>query len=79
MSWEHNRYRAVCRSCGHEGVCIQSSDDWCRHATRYEGFEEVRPSETEVGRKRTDSRDMKARCPVCGGGEIEQKEHLGSF
>lgn len=75
MSWEHNHYTATCDACGHEGVCIKSSDDWGRSATRFEGFENVAPDSYAVGRKRVGADDMRPKCQNCGGASIT----IGAF
>jgi len=67
MSWEHIRYRATCDGCGHEGVCIRSSDDWGRSETKFEDFIERAPSAYAVGRRRADANDMLPECPQCAG------------
>ena len=77
MSWEHIHYRAVCNGCGHEGVCIQSSDDWNRSESTYEGFDLRSPSDYAVARKRVGANDMLAQCPKCGGTTITHGEMLG--
>ena len=69
MSWEHHHYVATCAGCGHEGVCVKSSDDY-RSETKYEGFTNEEPDETAVARKRVGARDMRPVCPECGGTEI---------
>ena len=69
MGWEHDRYQATCAACGRTGTVIISSDDWGRSARRYEGFENVEPSSTAVGRLRQDRQEMNGRCP-CGSNEI---------
>lgn len=69
MGWEHDYYRATCAKCGRTGAVIISSDDWGRNARRYEGFENVEPSNTVVGRLRQDRREMNGLCP-CGSNEI---------
>lgn len=70
MSWEYDHYKATCGSCGHEGECIKSSDDWNRFETSYVGFTNNEPDATAIGRKRADRRDSKPVCPKCGGTEI---------
>ena len=65
MGWEHDRYEAVCASCGKVGFVIESSDDWGRFARRYEGFENREPDPTAVGRKRSDARQPIGQCS-CG-------------
>ena len=62
MSWEYERYEAVCAVCGHAGVCVRGSDDWGRSSTTWVGFDSREPDPTEVGRKRTDRRDLVAIC-----------------
>lgn len=75
MSWEHTRYEARCEGCGRVGVCIRSSDDWNRSATRWEGFDSTPPNATAVGRKRVDVRDLEAVC-TCGDTRIVVGEIL---
>jgi len=75
MSWDYTRYRARCTTCGHIGVCLQGSDDWGRSSTKWEGFESCPPDPTEVARKKTDARNMRARCK-CGSTEILVEERL---
>ena len=69
MGWDHDNYEATCAKCGRTGTMVVSSDDWGRSARRYEGFENVEPSNTAVGRARQDRREMNGRC-VCGSTEI---------
>ena len=69
MSWDHNRYKATCRKCGRQGVCIESSDDWNRSETRWEGFAEIAPSAEAIYRKRYDARDRIPQCE-CGSSDI---------
>jgi hypothetical protein len=38
MSWEHNYYSAVCKSCGRQGERISSSDDWGNHEISWVNF-----------------------------------------
>jgi len=71
MGWEHDRYEATCRACGKTGTVTVSSDDWGRNARSYEGFENVDPSSTAVGRARQDRRQMNGRC-ACGSTDIAQ-------
>jgi len=52
MSWEYTKRKAKCVKCGHEGFCIEGSDDWMRSSTRWEGFKEERPSSTRVRDRR---------------------------
>jgi hypothetical protein len=75
MSWDHERYAATCADCGKTGIVIESSDDWGREARRYEGFENVEPHATAVGRKRQDARQMNAKCS-CGSSNILVGERL---
>ena len=70
MSWEYTKYKAKCLDCGNEGICIQGEDDWFRQSTRWEGFKNVEPDATAVGRKRSDSRDKRPFC-MCGSMNIE--------
>jgi hypothetical protein len=70
MSWEYSEYEAVCRECGRRGICIEGSDDWGRHSTRWVGFENREPHPYAVGRKRADARDMVPVC-VCGSSKIK--------
>lgn len=65
MSWEHTHYKATCVACGRKGVCIESSDDWNRLATSWEGFNCRPPDPTAVGRKRVDARQSVGVCQ-CG-------------
>lgn len=74
MSWEHTRYRAICNTCGHEGVRVDSMDDWNRTETRFEGFNQVIADPTMVARKRISSGSP--RCPNCGGTSITSTELL---
>ncbi len=60
MSWSDNSRKATCGSCGHEGVCIRSSDDWGRTEERWHGFDTVPASDYEYYRGRSE-----ARVPVC--------------
>jgi hypothetical protein len=60
MSWDENRYKAICRDCGHEGVRISLSDDWGKTEERWSGFETVPASDYEYHRGRSE-----ARVPVC--------------
>jgi hypothetical protein len=69
MSWEHERYHASCAACGHEGIVIESSDDWGRSARQYEGFDNIGADLTAVGRKRQDIRQNSAQCH-CGSTSI---------
>jgi hypothetical protein len=71
MGWEHDRYEATCGDCGKAGVVIISSDDWGRSARRFEGFENVEPATTAVGRVRQDRREMNGRCS-CGSNSVVQ-------
>ncbi|AZU59772.1 hypothetical protein CFM90_26485 (plasmid) [Ralstonia solanacearum] len=71
MSWQHDHYKATCRTCGHEGECIQSSDDWNRTETSYSGLTEIPPDSTAVDRKRAAPGDRRPQCPQCGGTDIE--------
>lgn len=50
MSWEYSKYEAVCKQCGHQGFCIEGSDDWGRSCTWWEGFNGRPSSPTAVGR-----------------------------
>lgn len=69
MGWEHDHYHATCAQCGKTGVVILSSDDWNRSARRYEGFDNVEPPATAVGRQRQDRREINGRCS-CGSTDI---------
>ena len=69
MSWEHEKYHAVCAACDHAGFVVESSDDWGRSARRYEGFENIDADPTAIGRKRDDSRQQAGRCR-CGSTAI---------
>ena len=73
MGWDYTKYKAKCRNCGNEGICIKGEDDWFRHSTTWEGFENTDPDATAVGRKRADSRDKRAVCK-CGSNDIEVGE-----
>jgi len=75
MSWEHERYEVVCESCGHRGVVTESSDDWGRSARSYEGFDNVAPSTTAVGRRRSDSRQSSPLCR-CGSRSVRREHRL---
>lgn len=75
MGWEHDRFKALCADCGRSGVVIESSDDWGRYARRYEGFENVEPDPTAVGRLRQDRRQMDGKCS-CGSTNIVKAERL---
>jgi hypothetical protein len=77
MGWEHDHYHATCAVCGRTGTVVVSSDDWGRNARRYEGFDNVDPSSTEVGRARQDRREMNGRC-ACGSTKITQGNLIGS-
>ena len=77
MSWEHNRYEAKCDTCGRQGFCVRSSDDWNRTATRWEGFDEVAPDATAVARMRVGPDDMSPKCP-CGSTNISIGKHVSS-
>ena len=78
MSWEHIKYKATCDGCGHEGVRIDSSDDWGGSKTAWEGFNNVAPDTTAVGRKRAGAGDMRPKCPNCGGTAISRGDYLGT-
>ena len=43
MSWEYDKYEAVCEQCGRQGFCIEGSDDWGRSSTSWLGFEDQEP------------------------------------
>lgn len=75
MGWEHDRYEAVCENCGHRGVVVESSDDWGRFARRYEGFGNVEPSATAVGRRRSDARQLSPLCD-CGSRSVARGGRL---
>src|SRR5690349_858650 len=77
MSWEHEKYEAICSNCGRKGFVIQSSDDWGRFATRYEGFENLEPHPTAVARKRASSESFSPRCP-CGSTSVVRGARLSS-
>jgi len=68
MGWEKTSYAARCGASGREGTVTISSDDWGRHARLYEGFENIPPDITAVGRKRVDARENSPRC--CGSTNI---------
>lgn len=70
MGWEYTRYIAKCNECGHEGVCTQGSDDWCRSSTSWEGFDNETPDVNAVARKRSDLRESRPLC-ICGSRDIE--------
>ena len=38
MSWDYTRRKAICKACGHTGVCIQGSDDRMGSSTTWGGF-----------------------------------------
>ncbi len=78
MSTEHNHYRASCNACGHEGVWVEHSDDWGRGGRTFEGFDMVPPDPQAVLRKRTGAQDMTARCPQCGGRDIQRGDFIKS-
>src|SRR5579863_6619043 len=69
VSWEYSRVEAVCQQCGKRGVCVEGLDDWGRSSTTWEGFENVSPHSSAIGRKRADSRDMTPLC-ICGSSNI---------
>lgn len=75
MGWEHDRYAARCADCGQSGVIVESSDDWGRQARRYEGFDNIEPDRTAVGRLRQDSRQMNGKCS-CGSTAIIRGDRL---
>ena len=75
MGWEHDRFAARCTDCGATGIIDESSDDWGRNELRYEGFENVDPAATAVGRQRQDRRAMNGRCR-CGSTAIEKGARL---
>lgn len=74
MSWDHTRYAARCKRCGAQGFMTESSDDWNRTRTTWEGFENVPPSAEAVARKRAGPNDFRPRCG-CGSSEIEVDSH----
>jgi len=78
MSWERDYYKAICDVCGYEGTCTVAIDDWNRSKTEWPGFEHIVPDPTAVGRKRTGSRDMRPKCPVCGGTSITRGDRIDS-
>jgi hypothetical protein len=65
MSWEYDKYEAVCEQCGRQGFCIEGSDDWGRSSTTWLGFENQEPHPYAVGLKRADPGNMR---PVCSCG-----------
>jgi hypothetical protein len=76
MSWERSKYEAHCESCGQQGFCIRASDDWGRSSTTWIGFSNEEPDSNDVGRKRSSSRDMVARC-ACGKSKVVVGRCLG--
>jgi hypothetical protein len=70
MSWDYFKYKAVCKQCGREGVCISGSNDWGQTSTRWEGFEDHEPHPHSVAKKRASFRDMVPVC-VCGSSQID--------
>ncbi len=77
MSWEHDKYEATCDHCGHKGFVTHSSDDWGRSEISYEGFQNIEPSATAVGRKRASARDHSPRC-ACGSTSITRGAYVSS-
>lgn len=75
MSWEYSKSEAQCQDCGKKGVCIEGSDDWGRHSTQWEGFRNVPPHPTAVGRKRAGPDDMRPRCH-CGSTKIAVGKYI---
>ncbi len=68
MSWDHTRYEATCKTCGNVGVCINSSDDWGRSETTWEGFSTKPADSYLVDRMKIDA--LKPVCH-CGSTDIE--------
>lgn len=60
MSCSDSSRKAICRSCGHEGVYTSSSDERGRTEEHWQGFETVPASDYEYFRGRSE-----ARIPVC--------------
>lgn len=75
MGWEHDRYEAVWEECGHRGIVVESSDSWGRFARRYEGFGNVDPSPTAIGRRRSDARQSSPLCD-CGSSAVTRGMRL---
>lgn len=75
MGWERERFHATCAECGKTGTVVISSDDWGRSERRYEGFANVEPSATAIGRARQDRREMNGRC-ACGSTSIRQGDPI---
>ncbi len=69
MSWEHVKIEARCKACGHAGFRVDSSDDWGRSETSWEGFQAAPASDYEVARMRVGANDF----PLCkcGSRDIE--------
>jgi len=76
MSTEHDRYQATCDTCGHEGVCIRSSDDWSRSRTNWEGFDTKPVDQQAILRKRANPGDTFPTCPECGATAISVGAHI---
>lgn len=60
---------AKCDECGHEGKRIQKIDDWMRSSTYWEGFDNVPPNPTAIGRMRVSQNDCRPVCQ-CGSKNI---------
>lgn len=75
MGWDYARYIATCKQCGHQGVCIRGDDDWMRTSTSWEGFSQIEPDPTAVGRKRASPQDMRPVCK-CGSYNITVGEQI---
>jgi hypothetical protein len=76
MSWDHDKYQAECRKCGHTGFVILSSDDWGRSSTSWEGFQNKAPHLTEVARMRAGPRDFSPVCE-CGSRDVVRGKYIG--
>lgn len=70
MSWEHTKRKAKCNKCGHEGVYIESSDDWNRHKQSWEGFSALPIGKLSTMRMKVGNNDGSPACPECGCNEI---------
>jgi hypothetical protein len=76
MSWEYDKYEAVCEDCGHQGFCIRGSDDWGRTGTGWKGFENRPPHPYAVARKRASPDDKTPLC-ACGSTRITVGKYVG--
>jgi hypothetical protein len=77
MSWEHDRYEAVCKSCGRTGFCIQSSDDWGHFTREWDGFRNLPPHPYAVFRMKSAPGDMSPVCE-CGSTDIDIGKRVNS-